>query len=153
MRAVWFSIGVSLMLSYGFVATRAVGQGEYCPDTCSSQGSSTQSGSSCATVAHQVLTQLDGSAEPECSTTCLSCKATVKITWDCANCSNGCVWVWGHQSYDGSGAGLPYQGGSGSGSGSVRQVVTTSCNGSTAEFGISVAGLLHAYNLACPCEL
>ena len=152
MRVVLFCIRASLVLSYGFVATRAVAEGEYCPDTCSSEGSSSQSGSSCAPVVHQVWTQLDGSADPVCSTTCLSCKATVKITWDCANRSNGCVWVWEHQSCDTSGAGLPYQAGSGSGSGSVRQVVPTSCNGSTAEFGVSVTGLPHAYNLACPCE-
>jgi hypothetical protein len=126
---------------------------EECPDECVNHGYESVLGSSCAVVEIEPIAELGGEGADECAVTCSTCNSLVKIEWDCSGClDTPCVWVWGNQSYDRNGAALDLQSGAGTGSGEITLRVTTNCNGLTARFGVSVAGMQKRYNLECPCE-
>lgn len=133
---------------------------EQCPLPCQRSLSSTQSGSSnCVELTSEVLgdpSEADGAVSLDCLTTCKRCKAVIKWTWDCDDCQNGCVYVWGHQSYERDGTPETFENGSSTGSGSVRQVMYTACGvplaGPVAQFGVTVGGLNRTVYMACLCQ-
>ena len=145
-------VGLTLVFPFsGFILP--VAPPEECPEECLNDGHEVVTGTSCAAVDVEPITERGGTAEEGCSPTCTTCTSRVKIEWDCGSCSvDPCSWVWGNQSYDKDGNALAYESGAGTGSSEVTQGVSTNCNGTTAQFGVSVAGILKKYVITCPCE-
>ena len=127
-----------------------------CPVFCPPQGDdSYSSGSGCATVEFVPIAGAGaaGKASEYCDGTCRVCSQLVQMTVNCTACTNGCTYVWENHSFDEDGSAEQPLSGTGTSTGiwSVTQKLTTSCNGPTALFGISVSGLLRIYQLTCPC--
>ena len=128
----------------------------YCPDPAPCNPQSLilpETGSGCATIVFTPLVSYPGEATDACSVTCKTCSLAIRLTVNCSGCDPDCTYIWQVDSYDRAGNALDPEFGTGTTSGSltVRQTVSSNCDGETATFGVSVAGKLGVINVWCEC--